>query len=575
MAKTQNKRDSARPAGARHINITTRFARLTTIAVVIGIGGVAIVALQAQSAPQTTTPPAAAATAATPVNPKIDGYKREIIADIDSRREFTQQMIDQVFSYGEPAFQEVETGNYLTGILEKNGFRVERGYAGMPTAWVATWGSGKPVIALGSDDDSLLESSQKPGVAYHDPLVEGAPGHGEGHNSGVPLNITAALAVKKIMERDHLPGTLKLWPGIAEEVVGRQGLLRQGGVVQGCRHLAVRARRRRTSAPAGAPAPGPGCSRSSTPSPERARTPPAQPWRGRSALDAVELMDVGWNFRREHLRLSAALALRDHRRRCSAQRRAVERQRLVLTSARPITSTSRSCARSATRSPTAPPMMTDTTVTARLLGSAWLAHMNKTVAEAIYANIVVGRTAEVGRRRPDAREGVTEGTEAAGDRPGVAAAAVARRACRPTRTTAADRTTSATSRGTCRPRRSAIRPTFPNLPGHHWANAVAMATPIAHKGATAGAKAQAMTMLDFLLRPELVAQARAYFEEQTKTQKYQPFIGPEDQPAIHLNDRVVDPVRPAMRQFYFDPLKYKTYLEQLGITYPTVRKGAQ
>ena len=70
----------------------------------------------------------------------------------------------QVFSFGELGFQEIETSKYLTGILEKNGFTVERGIAGMPTAWMATWGSGKPVIALGSDIDCIPQASQKPGV---------------------------------------------------------------------------------------------------------------------------------------------------------------------------------------------------------------------------------------------------------------------------------------------------------------------------------------------------------------------------------------------------------------------------
>src|ERR1019366_2635591 len=86
-------------------------------------------------------------------------------------------------------------------------------------AWVASWGSGKPVISLGSDIDDIPQASQKPGVGWHEPLIEGAPGHGEGHNSGVPLNIVAALAVKKVMEREHLTGTIRLWPGVAEELV--------------------------------------------------------------------------------------------------------------------------------------------------------------------------------------------------------------------------------------------------------------------------------------------------------------------------------------------------------------------
>jgi hypothetical protein len=114
-------------------------------------------------------------------------------------------MVDQVFSYGELGFQEVETSRHLTDVLRRQGFRVETGLSGVPTAWVARWGSGSPVIALGSDVDGIPQASQTPGVAYRRPLVEGAPGHGEGHNAGVPLNVTAAVALKRIMERDKLP----------------------------------------------------------------------------------------------------------------------------------------------------------------------------------------------------------------------------------------------------------------------------------------------------------------------------------------------------------------------------------
>jgi aminobenzoyl-glutamate utilization protein B len=114
---------------------------------------------------------------------------------------------------------------------------------------------------------------------------------------------------------------------------------------------------------------------------------------------------------------------------------------------------------------------------------------------------------------------------------------------------------------------------IPGLPGHNWANAIAMATPVAHKGATAGAKVQALTMIDLLLKPELVKMAWAYFNDvQTRDQKYEPFIRPEDQPAIWLNKGIMDQFREEMRPFYFDPSRYKTYLEQLGIQYPTVRR---
>ena len=100
-----------------------------------------------------------------------------------------------------------------------------------------------------------------------------------------------------------------------------------------------------------------------------------------------------------------------------------------------------------------------------------------------------------------------------------------------------------------------------------------MATPIAHRGATAGEKVQVLTALDFLASPELVKQAWDYFNNvQTKDQKYIPLIGPEDQPAIEFNKERMEKFLPELRKYYYDPTKYKTYLEQLGIAYPTVKK---
>ena len=203
-------------------------------------------------------------------------------------------MVDEIFSYAELGFQEHNTSRYVTGILEKNGFAVQRGVAGIPTAWVATWGSGKPVIAFITDIDDIPQASQKPGVAYHDPLVPGAPGHGEGHNSGQAANVTAALSLKKIMQQHHLAGTLKLFPGVAEELLGakafyvREGLFRDVDIVLGCRVsdrfgtnygewgtglVSVQYFFHGKAAHAG-----------------------FAPWEGRSALDAVELMDVRLEF---------------------------------------------------------------------------------------------------------------------------------------------------------------------------------------------------------------------------------------------------------------------------------------
>jgi len=156
--------------------------------------------------------------------------KAEAVSAVDGMQTFTQQMVDQIFSFAELGFQETETNRYLIDILEKNGFTVQKGVAGIPTAFVASWGSGKPVLALGSDIDCIPQASQKPGVAYHAPMIEGAPGHGEGHNSGEALNVTAALAVKKIMEREKLPGTIRIWTGTAEELVGTKAYFVRAGL---------------------------------------------------------------------------------------------------------------------------------------------------------------------------------------------------------------------------------------------------------------------------------------------------------------------------------------------------------
>ena len=163
-------------------------------------------------------------------NARLEAQKKEAVRAVDEMAKLAQEMVDSVFSFGELGMQEVETSRYLTAQLEKFGFKVTRGQSGIPTAWVATWGSGKPVIALGSDIDGIPQSSQKPGVAYHDPIIEGAPGHGEGHNTGMPLNIVAAIAVKRIMERDKLPGTLMLWPGVAEELVASKAWFVRDGM---------------------------------------------------------------------------------------------------------------------------------------------------------------------------------------------------------------------------------------------------------------------------------------------------------------------------------------------------------
>ena len=236
------------------------------------------------------------------MTPRAERLKADAVKDVESMKVFTQQMVDSIFSFAELGFQEIETHRYLVDILKKNGFTVQEGIAGIPTAFMATWGSGKPVIALGSDIDGIPQASQKPGVAYHAPMIEGAPGHGEGHNSGQAVNITAAIAVKKIMEREKLPGTIRIWPGTAEELVGTKAYFVREGFFKDV-DVALFTHVGNDLGVSWGDRDGTGLvSVEFTFTGQTAHSAGA-PWRGRSALDAVELMNIGWNYRREHLPL--------------------------------------------------------------------------------------------------------------------------------------------------------------------------------------------------------------------------------------------------------------------------------
>src|SRR5438105_5557596 len=239
-----------------------------------------------------------------PSDQRLDRCKTEVARAIDAKGTCAQQMVDQVFSFGELGMQEFETSKYLTAILEQNGFAVERGVAGIPTAWVARWGSGKPVIALGSDIDCMPGEMKNPAVAWHEPIIDGAPGHGEGHNSGQAVNIAAALTVKEIMQREKMPGTLVLWPGVAEEQLAGKAFLVRAGVFKDVDvvlfthvgdDLGVSWGAGGQSALLSAEFRFEGLSVLAA----------GAPLRGHSALDAVMLMGQGWEFRREHIRPQA------------------------------------------------------------------------------------------------------------------------------------------------------------------------------------------------------------------------------------------------------------------------------
>ena len=505
---------------------------------------------------------------------RIERLKADALTRVEGRAKQVQEIIDHLYSFSELGMQEFETQRYLTGILEQAGFSITRGYAGMPSAWVARWVSpagARPVITLGSDVDGIPQSNNKPGVAFFDALVAGAPGHGEGHNTGQAVNIAAALAVKELMIRDRIPGTLVLWPGIAEEQMAgkaflvREGLFRDADVAlfthvgnglgvswgqsgQTALVSAIFRFKGESAHAAGAP------------------------WRGRSALDAAMLMGTGWEYQREHNELPT----RSH----YVIQDGGDQPNVVPSTASiwfyfrerdyPRTMALFEAGKRVARG--AALMANVELDTVMVVGSGWSGHFNKTIAEVTYANIervgmpqwsdedqALARALqkELGGREQGlstAVEFTLQGPVAESQRMGGGSDDIG---------DVSWNVPTVTLR---------YPSNIPGLPGHNWSSSIASATPIAHKGALAGAKVQALTLIDILMRPQVVADAWTYFREvQTAQVQYTPFISPTDQPPIWMNADIMARFKPELQKHYYDARRYPTYLEQLGIRYPTTR----
>ena len=496
---------------------------------------------------------------------EFTGLKAEAVTAVDAMTKTTQEIVDSLFSFSELGFQEFETQRYLAEILVGNGFEVELGIAGIPSSWWATWGSGEPVIALGSDVDGIPRASQMPGVAYRQPMIEGAPGHGEGHNSGQAVNIVAALAVKKIMEREGLPGTIVLWPGIAEELLGTKAWYARDGLFKEVDAVLFTHVSNNLSVSWGN-ARGTGLVSVEYMFDGVAAHGAGDPWQGRSALDAVELMNVAWNFRREHLRPLQ----RSHYVISSGgdQPNVVPPYASVWYFIREITAdnirenfnTLDQIAQGAT-------LMTDTDMSRRIVGAAYPRHFNKPIALAMDENIKkigLPTWSEDDQRFAKALQtlmGAEEPQGLATDLAGVS---------EPLENPVSG---GSDDIGDVSWNVPTVTLRYPSnvrgLQGHHWSSAMAMATPIAHKGAVAGAKVIATTMLDLFQNETLVNEAQMYFDDvQTAEEQYEAFIGPDDPPAIEKNRDTMARYRPLLEELYYDPTRFNTYLEQLGIDYP-------
>src|SRR3989441_1537926 len=229
-----------------------------------------------------------------------DELKQHAFETIDRNADQIALLGDSLFYFGELGMQEFESTKLIKETLEDAGFAVEMGGGGMPTALWARWGTGKPLSLIATEVDALPEGSQTPGVIDRKPLVEGAPGHMEGHNTMGAVAVGAAFAVKRAMEQFNIPGSIAISLGPAEEqVMSRPYLVRDGqyrdvdaaiilhigdnlGTGYGLQNYALIGAKFTFT---GKTAHG-----------------SVNPWDGRDAVDAVVLMDIGFDKLREHLR---------------------------------------------------------------------------------------------------------------------------------------------------------------------------------------------------------------------------------------------------------------------------------
>jgi len=515
---------------------------------------------------------------AVPASPQEDDgeqLKHEAFEQVASMQKMSQVMVDSIFSFGELGFQEHQTVEYITGILRDEGFEIETGCAGMPTCYVATWGSGHPVIGFMGDIDGLPETSQKPGVAYQDPLIPGGPGHGEGHNSAAAVDIIAAIATKRVMEEHGLEGTLVVIPGVAEELVASRTFMVNAGLFEGMDIMLSTHISTRLGTAWGIS--GSGLVSTQFTFHGKSAHGAGSPWAGRSALDAVELMNVGWNFRREHLRLQQ----RSHYMIPNGgnQPNVVPSEASVWYYFRELDyERIKELHEIGQTMAEAAAMMTGTTVTERVFGAAWPSNMNKVLAEVMHANVL-----EVGmpewsdddhalaravqdmmgtRGQPGFGGNVTDGL--------------------PTELFSEELQESDQGMGGGSDDIAEVSWNVPTvrlgypgqIPGvtfHHWSAGIAMATPIAHKGANYGARVIAMTAIDLVANPEKVEEAWKYHREVTTAdQQWESLIPLDTEPPIFLNEEKMARYRPLLEALRYDPERFDTYLEQLGIKYPTL-----
>ncbi|MFC1816624.1 amidohydrolase [Thermodesulfobacteriota bacterium] len=449
---------------------------------------------------------------------------------------------DALFYFAELGMQEFKTSEYTADALQKAGFDVETGIAGIPPAWMATWGSGKPIIGVHCEADALPNCSQLPGITEQKPIIEGgAPGHAEGHNTNMAVMIGGAVATKKVMESENIKGTIKLYIAPAEEQnISRPYFLRDGYFdgLDAVFHPHVRSELSTTF----------GIRQYANISAEfifhgRSAHSAVAPWQARNALDAVTLMDVGWALMRQQLEPSQ----RSHR----VILNGGDQPNVIPSYAKVwwwFREKNMDLAfanfEKAKKIAEGAALMTGCSYETNIISTCWPTRANRAMAKIIQSNIeMVGMPQWSKEEEALARE--------LQEKIGVPVVGL-QKAIRPLKE--ARQNTSCNDSGCVSWVIPTGKITFPaNIPGtssHTWPAGVSLTTPIAHRGEIQGAKVLAASMIDLFADEGLFHEVKKSFQEEIGDTQYFSILPEDQKPPVDLNRDTMEKWRPLMERFY-------------------------
>lgn len=475
--------------------------------------------------------------------PKI-AKEKKLVLDWLSQPEVVEKfgkISDSIWSHAELGMQEFKSSKILSDTLEEAGFTLERGVAGMPTAFIATYGSGKPVIGILGEFDALPMISQKGRIPKQEPLVEGAPGHGCGHNTMCTAAAAAAIAVKETLDKYKLPGTIRVFGSPAEEtVISRPYMVRAGlfkdvdAVIDNHSGSGF----------------GTGYGRSgnaifSVVFRFKGKTSHgASPWTARSALDAVEIMNVATNYLREHLfytyRMHYVILEGGEAPNVVPDKAAVWYYiRNTDEQVEDMYQKVVNCAKAGA-------LATGTELAeVRLISAVHQSNANKGMAELLYKNIEL-----VGMPQWDEEEHAFAKAlqkELGAKETGMPAEIDKLREGRDTfvggGSTDVAEVTRVVPTATVR-----FPGQVPGAIGHHWSSVACNYGSTAWKGLNAGAKAMAATAIDLMTRPEELKKIRAEFDAYEKANPYKSFLPEDAKPPLDLNKELMEKYRILMEK---------------------------